>query len=82
MTTVVTLPIKCSTVKRISDLIPVIAFWVMVFVTVGLMGLLVYAAALTDYPIEKVILTGGILPPICFVILWLTSPYKFECIKE
>jgi hypothetical protein len=82
MTTVVTLPIKCSTVKRANELVPVVAFWIIMVISIVTIGLLGYAGTLTNYPIEKVMFVSIVELPMLVLLLFLTCPYKFECIKE
>jgi phosphate/sulfate permease len=89
MTKTVTVPIKCSTVKKVKDSIPFIFFWIVVVASIIGSGWIVYKAtlpgvmlSLSDADIFALIGIGMCLATISFLLLYVSCPYEFKCIQE
>lgn len=82
MTTEITIPIRCSTVKKVKDSIPTLIFWVVVAASVLLFSFIIRAAILQKTGIWETILGVIIFSAVSLLFLWMTCPYKFKCIQE
>jgi membrane protein YdbS with pleckstrin-like domain len=78
MTKTVTVPIKCSTVKKVKDSLPIILFWIILVASIISFGLLIT----TQNTIPQ--LLGGllVLASVSLLLLWIFCPYEFKCIQE
>jgi hypothetical protein len=87
--TVVTVPIKCSTVKKVQDIIPIIGFWIgsilitLIFVALGYALLQVANGNITNpSDVGCIFVLSIMFLPISFIAIYVTCPYEFKCIQE
>lgn len=82
MTTEITIPIKCSTVKstvkKVKSSVPVIAFWI-----VGAVSIILFILFLMQQNTFMQLVVGILIhASISFLLLWMLCPYKFKCIQD
>jgi hypothetical protein len=82
MTKTVTIPIKCSTIKKVKDSLPIILFWIVVAGCIIGMGLLIRAATRSGANLYEIILGSLVFAAVGFLFLWMSNPYEFKCIQE
>jgi hypothetical protein len=78
---IVTVPIKCSTVKKIGTVSYHLLFWFIVCASIFLAGVLIYAAPLpgtSAIQVAVILMSIGAL----VILSYLFCPYEFQCMSE